>query len=252
MRTDTSLTARARMMLALSHHSTRRYRTPAASSSESYIKSPAQVGVEYVFMNTQKAPFDNKLVRQAVATALDRTRMVQLVNGRGKVTGQILPPGMPGYDASVPAPRADVAKAITLLQQSDYKQTAPITFITTSDEPGPKIAQAVQQQLAAIGMKVDIKALPGAEYTNTITTPGSTAIGFSGWFQDYPDPSDFLDVLFEAGYYQPGGYNLAGYKVPAVDTQLKSLRGEPLAQALPGYQKVQKQRLCCLNRLGVG
>lgn len=72
---------------------------------------------------------------------------------------------------------------------------------------------------------------------------GSTAIGFSGWFQDYPDPSDFLDVLFEAGYYQPGGYNLAGYKVPAVDTQLKSLRGQPLAQALPGYQKVQKQIL---------
>jgi ABC-type transport system substrate-binding protein len=210
---------------------------------KAYIKSLVQVGVEYVFMNTQKAPFDNKLVREAVAAALDRTRMVQLVNGRGKVTGQILPPGMPGYDASVPADKADVAKATALLKQSGYKQSAPISFITTSDEPGPKIAQAVQQQLSAIGMKVDIKALPGAEYINTITTPGSAAIGFSGWFQDYPDPSDFLDVLFEAGYYQPGGFNLSGYKVPAVDTQLKTLRGQPLAQALPGYQKVQKQIL---------
>ncbi|WP_420593863.1 ABC transporter substrate-binding protein [Deinococcus sp.] len=208
-----------------------------------YVKSLVQVGTWYVFMNTQKAPFDNKLVRQAVNLAIDKARMVQLVNGRGKVTGQILPPGMPGFDPSIPAGTPDVARGAALLKQAGYKDSGALTLITTADEPGPKLAQAVQQQLAAIGMKVNIKALPGAEYINTITTPGTTAIGVSAWFQDYPDPSDFLDVLFEAAYIQPGGFNLSAYKNPAVDKQLAGLRGLPLDQALPGYQKAQKEIL---------
>ncbi len=210
---------------------------------KAYVKSLVQVGTYYVFMNTQKAPFDNKLVRQAVNLAIDKARMVQLVNGRGKTTGQILPPGMPGYDASIPVGSQDVAKATALLKQAGYDASQTLTLITTADEPGPKLAQAVQQQLSAVGIKVNIKALPGAEYINTITTPGSTSIGISAWFQDYPDPSDFLDVLFEAAYIQPGGFNLAAYKNPAVDQQLEALRGQPLKQALPGYQKVQKQIL---------
>ena len=208
-----------------------------------YIKSLVQVATYYVFMNTQKAPFDNKLVRQAVNLAIDEKRMVQLVNGRGKVTGQILAPGLPGYDPSVPVGTQDISRAIALLKQAGYTDKGDLTFITTSDEPYPKLSQAVQQQLAAIGMKVSIKSLPNAEYINTITTPGSTAIGISAWFQDYPDPSDFLDVLFESAYYQPGGFNLSGYKNPAFDAQLKKLRGLPLAQALPGYQKAQKALL---------
>lgn len=207
-----------------------------------YVKSLVQVGTYYLFMNTQKAPFNNKLVRQAVSLAIDKARMVQLVNGRGKTTGQILPTLMPGYDASIPVGTQDVAKAKALLKQSGYSGEV-VTLITTADEPGPKLGQAVQQQLSAVGMNVNIKALPGAEYINTITTPGATSIGISAWFQDYPDPSDFIDVLFEAAYIQPGGFNLANYKNPAVDQQLQALRGQPLKQALPGYQKVQKQIL---------
>ena len=207
-----------------------------------YIKSLVQVGTFYVFMNTQKAPFDNKLVREAVSLAIDKKRMVQLVNGRGKATGQALAPGLPGYDPSVPVGTQDIPKAVALLKWAGYTDRGDLTFITTSDESHPKLSQAVQQ-LAAIGMKVSIKSLPNAEYINTITTPGSAAIGISAWFQDYPDPSDFLDVLFESAHYQPGGFNPSGYKNPAFDAQLKKLRGLPLAQALPGYQKAQKELL---------
>ena len=208
-----------------------------------YLKSAVQVATFYVFLNLQKPPFDNKLVRQAVSLAIDKKRMVQLVNGRGKATGQILPPGMPGYDPSIAVDAPDPVKARALLKQAGYVDSGNLSFVTTSDEPYPKLSQAVQQQLAAIGMKVDLKVLPNAEYINTITTPGSTAIGISAWFQDYPDPSDYLDVLFEAAYYQPGGFNLSGYKNPALDAQLRKLRGLPLAQALSGYQQAQKQVL---------
>lgn len=206
-----------------------------------YIKSLVQVGTFYVFMNTQKAPFDNKLVREAVSLAIDKKRMVQLVNGRGKATGQALAPGLPGYDPSVPVGTQDIPKAVALLKWAGYTDRGDLTFITTSDESHPKLSQAVQQ-LAAIGMKVSIKSLPNAEYINTITTPGSAAIGISAWFQDYPDPSDFLDVLFESAHYQPGGFNPSGYKNPAFDAQLKKLRGCRLRRRCPAIRK--RRRSC--------
>jgi ABC-type transport system substrate-binding protein len=194
-------------------------------------------------MNTQKAPFDNTLVRQAVSLAVDKARLVQLMNGRGRVTAQILPPGMPGYDAGVKAAPMNVARATALLKQAGYKDSGTLQLVVSTDDPSPKLAQAVQQQLAAVGMNVQIKALPGAEYLHTISTPGTTAIGLSAWYQAYPDPSNFLDVMFKTSYYTSGGWNISGYLNPATDAQLTKLRGEPLKKALPGYQKVQKEIL---------
>ena len=208
-----------------------------------YIKSAVQVGTWYLFMNTQKAPFNNKLVRQAVSLAIDKPRLVQLMNGRGKITGQILPPGMPGYDASIPVGSQDVTKAKALLKQAGYTDAGTLQLVVSTDDPSPKLAQAVQQQLAAIGMKAEIKALPGAEYLHTISTPGTTAIGLSAWYQAYPDPSNFLDVMFKTSYYTSGGWNISGYLNPATDAQLTKLRGQALKAALPGYQAVQKQIL---------
>lgn len=208
-----------------------------------YVKSAVQVGTWYLFMNAQKAPFNNKLVREAVSLAIDKPRLVQLVNGRGKVTGQILPPGMPGYDASVPATRLNVSRSKALLKQAGYVDSGTLQLVVSTDDPSPKLAQAVQQQLAAIGMNVEIKALPGAEYLHTISTPGTTAIGLSAWYQAYPDPSNFLDVMFKTSYYTSGGWNVSGYLNPATDAQLTKLRGQPLNKALPGYQVVQKQIL---------
>ncbi|MFC4455324.1 ABC transporter substrate-binding protein [Deinococcus sonorensis] len=208
-----------------------------------YIKSAVQVGTWYLFMNAQKAPFNNKLVRQAVSLAINKPRLVQLMNGRGKVTAQILPPGMPGYDATVSAAPMNVARSTALLKQAGYVDSGALQLVVSTDDPSPKLAQAVQQQLAAIGMKVEIKALPGAEYLHTISSPGTTAIGLSSWYQAYPDPSNFLDVMFKTGYYTSGGWNISGYLNPATDAQLTKLRGQPLKAALPGYQAVQKRIL---------
>jgi ABC-type transport system substrate-binding protein len=46
----------------------------------------------YVTMNTTQAPFDNKLVRQAVNMAINKERVVRIVNGRGSAANQPLPP----------------------------------------------------------------------------------------------------------------------------------------------------------------
>ncbi|WP_161880974.1 ABC transporter substrate-binding protein [Deinococcus alpinitundrae] len=210
---------------------------------KSYVHSAGQIGVDYLYMNTQKAPFDNKLVREAVSHAIDKKRILQLVNGRGKVANQVIPLGLAGNDPTVKDVSYDPAKAKALMAQAGFKNGVSTTLLTLTDEAFTKIAQAVQQQLAVIGIKATIKSLPQAEWINTMTTPGTTAIGLSGWFQAYPDASDFLPILFKSSQYAPGSWNLSGYKNKAVDTLLDQAQGVNLGASVTLYQKAQKMIL---------
>lgn len=210
---------------------------------KNYVHDAVQIGTFYVYMNTQKAPFDNKLVREAVAHAIDKKRILQLVNGRGKIANQILPIGLAGNDPTVKDVSYDPAAAKALMAKAGLKNGVSTTLLTSTDGDLTKIAQAVQQQLAVIGIKADIKSLPQAEWINTMTTPGTTAIGLSGWYQAYPDASDFLPILFKSNQYAPGSWNLSGYKNKAVDTLLDQAQGVPLKASVPMYQKAQKMIL---------
>ncbi|ULH17057.1 ABC transporter substrate-binding protein (plasmid) [Deinococcus sp. KNUC1210] len=210
---------------------------------KTYLHSAVQIGTDYLYMNTRKAPFDNKLVREAVSHAIDKKRILQLMNGRGKIANQILPEGLAGHDDSVADVSYDPAKAKALMAQAGLSGGVSTTLYTLNDEAFTKIAQAVQGQLAVIGIKADIKALPQAEYINTISTPGATAIGLSGWFQAYPDASDFLPILFKSSAYVQGGWNLSGYSNKQVDAMLDQAQGVPLKASVTIYQKAQKQIL---------
>lgn len=210
---------------------------------KSYLHHAVQMGVNYVYMNTQMAPFDNRTVREAVNYAIDKTQVIKLLNGRGEPADQVLPPDMPGYDESVQPVPYDPSKAKQLLAQAGYPDGFATTLLTETSSPWDKLAQIVQQQLAEVGIKVTIKALPHGEYIDTMTTPGKSAIGVAGWYMDYPDPSDFLDVLFNSANIQPGSFALAEYKNPAFDKIMSEARVLPLDQAIPMYQKAQKMLL---------
>jgi oligopeptide transport system substrate-binding protein len=72
--------------------------------------------------NVNKAPFDNKKVRQAFSCAVDRVAFVDNVRGGvGKVTTSWIPPGMPGYDAELGKEYTfDTARAKQLLDEAGY------------------------------------------------------------------------------------------------------------------------------------
>ena len=55
----------------------------------------------YITMNTQIKPFNNVKVRQAMEYAIDKTRIVKILNGRGLVANQVLPPTMAGLRSVV-------------------------------------------------------------------------------------------------------------------------------------------------------
>ena len=116
-----------------------------------------------LFVNTARKPFDNLKVRQAISYAVDRQQIVDAVAlGEGDVTGPIAPAltqfALP--TSQYPSYTRDVDKARQLLQEANV---SPIEFtmLTETSEPAyaKDIAQLVQQQLADVGIKMNIELL---------------------------------------------------------------------------------------------
>jgi len=121
-----------------------------------------------LFINTARKPFDNVKVRQAISYAIDRQQIIDTVAlGEGEATGPIAP-ALTQYAIPVsqyPSYTRDVAKAKQLLQEANV---GPIEFtmLTETTEPtyAKDIAQIVQQQLADVGIKMNIELLEFAQW----------------------------------------------------------------------------------------
>ena len=86
------------------------------------IEMQPQVNTTYIAINTTTPPFDNVKVRQALNHAIDKQRIVQLLNGRADVANQILPPLMPGYDQDYKGYEYDPEKAKALLAEAGLRR----------------------------------------------------------------------------------------------------------------------------------
>jgi oligopeptide transport system substrate-binding protein len=99
----------------------------------------------------------------------------------------------------------------------------------------------IQQNLSDVGIGMDLHSVSFSEYLDK-SESGQTQTGMSAWSQDYPDPSNFLDVLFSSD--QIPANNFSYYSNPMVDKGLdRAMTMEDQSQRLALYQKIQKQIL---------
>lgn len=203
------------------------------------------VDTDYLFMDTQqpnKGPLSKVAVRQALEYAIDKDNILKLVHGTGVKADCVLPPDMPGYDANCHPYGFDQAKAKQMLSDAGYPNGFESTLYTDTTDPDPLIAQALQQDLAAVGVKVDIVTEEFATFLDRIETPHKAPLGYVGWFQDYPDPSDFIDPLLSCATAVQGGANASLYCNKDVDTLAAAARGETdSAKRLLQYQDIQNK-----------
>lgn len=168
--------------------------------------------------NVTKAPFDNKLVRQAFATAIDRAAFINNVRGGvGKVAYSWIPPGMPGYDANLGKDYDfNPTKAKELLAQagfSDVSKLPSITFTYSNSGQNPTIAQFLQGQMKdnlGIEIKLDPQEPKAAQ---AFINAGNHQWAWFGWGADYPDPDNWLPEIFGTG----SGNNHTLYSNPQFD-----------------------------------
>jgi peptide/nickel transport system substrate-binding protein/oligopeptide transport system substrate-binding protein len=157
-----------------------------------------QNSVFYLGLNTKIAPFNNKTVRQAMEYAINKKAIIKLFNGRGVVANQPLPPNIPGYEKTLPASASysyDPTKAKALLKQANVDPSKITLKLYSSNDPDQmKEDQSIQQDLQALGFKVDIKATTWGPFLD-VAEKGNAQMFALGWFQDYPDAGDFLTLF---------------------------------------------------------
>jgi peptide/nickel transport system substrate-binding protein/oligopeptide transport system substrate-binding protein len=186
-----------------------------------WIVEGGQLHTGYVTMNVKTPPFDNVKVRQAVNHAINKDRIVRVINGRAVPANQPLPPSMPGYDKGYAGYAYDPEKAKAMLAESGV--TLPITteLYAMNTDPNPRIAQAIQQDLAAVGINAEIKSLAQA---NVIEAGGNGSApmiwsGGMAWIADFPDPSNFYGPVLGCGGAVQGGWNWSWYCNEELDKQ---------------------------------
>ncbi len=172
----------------------------------------------YAFQfNVTKAPYNNKTLRQAIATAIDRNAYVDKVRGCvGHATTSWIPPGMPGYDDTLGSEYSfNPTKAKELLGQAGYSdpKTLKIKFQYANTGANPTIAQFLQGQMKDnLGIDLVLEPMETKAYS-ALFNAKQFDWGFTGWGADYPDPDNWLPQLFGTN----AGNNKTGYSSAEFD-----------------------------------
>jgi ABC-type transport system substrate-binding protein len=156
------------------------------------------VRTQYLGLNCAMPPLDRVDVRRALALAIDRERLVELVDGRGTVARGIVPPDMPGFAGYVIPMPYDPAAARRGLAAAGFPSGFSTTIWTQRDDGPMRLAQSMQQDLAAVGVTATLKPVDFPALIEAVRNPGQVPMFLLGWEADLPDPSNFLSVLLHS------------------------------------------------------
>lgn len=184
--------------------------------SEQLILSPTP-NVQYLAYNVREAPYNDVRVRQALSMAIDRDRIVQLLNGRPIAADGLFPPNLAGNNLDLPPPAYDPDGAKALLAEAGFEAGFETSIYGTTDPADQTVMQAIAQDWEAVGVKTQINALEFSQLLDIMygDDPGQMPVLYIGWYADYPDPSDFYQPLLECN----AGNNTGGYCNEALDKQ---------------------------------
>ncbi len=187
------------------------------------LLSGSGMSTSFVMLNNTLPPMDDPNVRLALTLAIDKDHMVeQFLENWYVRADSILPPGMPGYTEFEPQ-AFDPQAARDALAKSKYAGNMPTLTLSVSGYAGDSDpwADALIQMWRDVGIEVKIEYLDPMDFT-AAAHAGHGHMVLYGWGADYPDPSNFLDILF----HSESDINVSGYSNPEVDALLEKARTE--------------------------
>ena len=207
--------------------------SPTASRGhQRYFVNP-QLVTTYLALNTSRPLFSNVRLRRAVNYALDRQTLARIAGfgtNAATPTDQLLPPGMPGFRAVHIYPSTpELAKA----RQVAHGLAGRGVLYACSDSPCQQAAQVVQANLKAIGVDLAIKTFSIQQmfaHIGTLGEPFDAVI--TSWYADYPDPSDFLSLVYGPEDHSRHQQHLA-VRRPSLEPEDRGSRTAHRAKALP-------------------
>jgi ABC-type transport system substrate-binding protein len=163
----------------------------------------ADLSIRYVGLNADRPPFDDPLVRRAFLLATDRKTLVESVFGGGVELAQgFVPPGLPGFTSDLEDIPFDPDEAKRLLAASTYGESGlPDMFFVApgTSQPSQDISTLVNMWRQNLGVDVEIQLIDPELYYYVLDRVPEGSFFTYGWIADYPDPHNFLDVLFRGG-----------------------------------------------------
>ena len=180
-------------------------------------------------LNCELPPFDNVHVRRAVAYAIDRSKFERLDPGRAIAATQVLPPMLPPHDPNLPSRQVfDLDRAREEMRLAGFPDglSEPV-MLWVRGESEVRVAQFFQQDLKEIGIEIELKMVSFATYLKETGKPRVAQAAFTGWHQDFPDPSNFMDILFHSRSIHPeNSENRSFSRNPKLDAILDRARAE--------------------------
>lgn len=197
-----------------------------AGDTNIYVGAEEGMVVRYLFMNNQKAPFNDKRVRQAVNYAINKEAYIAVVkNGLSSPASSIIGPATQHYKGNDPYPY-DPEKAKELLAEAGYPDGFECTLICASTTGNLKQGEFLQQQLAQVGITMNINALESAvvnDKVENVDKPGAEAeveMYVIGWSSSTGDADWGIRPLVAVESEPPMSYNICYYENEEVDKLL--------------------------------
>jgi ABC-type transport system substrate-binding protein len=134
----------------------------------------------------------------------------------------ILPPPLPGFNPNLTGYAYNPAKARQLLAASGHPNGfACKLWLAIGNPLLEPAAAAIQYDLAQVGITAQLNPVSWAAFLDSSQRRKTMQCGLTGWSQDYPDPSDFLDSMFNGNHLtEEGCQNACFYNNPKVNELL--------------------------------
>lgn len=196
-----------------------------------------------VRLDASMAPFDEFLVREAFARAIDKDRYnLVIAEGKGVIANGLYPPGLPGFNPDLTPLSYDPERALAALAESSYGSVnaLPEIIYTTSGAGGgidSGDALLIEMWEQVLGVTITVEQIDYQSYYEKILAGEHGQILAGGWCADYPDPENFADVLF----HSDTPMNTGNYSNAEIDSLLEQARAEPdVATRIALYQEIEQ------------
>jgi oligopeptide transport system substrate-binding protein len=182
----------------------------------------------FLWLDMREGPLSNLKVRQAINLTINREMINATIRQNRQVQARgILPPGMPGYNPELSDYDYNPDRARQLLAEAGYPGGAglpPLQLWSSVQSPTSRLEhEAIKGDLERIGMTIELrKAKSWSHFLQEILGQQPNAMYRYAWFADFPDPDNFLFMLFNS----KSNRNYANYHNPQVDLILDQAQSE--------------------------
>jgi dipeptide transport system substrate-binding protein len=201
------------------------------------------LNVGYLAFNTEKPPFDNVRVRQALNLAINKDAIIDAVfQGAGKVAKNPLPPTIWSYNDAVQDYPYDPDQAKQILEEegvTDLKTNIWAMPVQRPYNPNARrMAELIQADWADVGVAAEIVSFEWGEYLKR-SLAGEHQTLLLGWTGDNGDPDNFLYVLLSCDAAKDGANRARWCHKPFDDLLIQAKRTADKAERTRLYEEAQ-------------